>query len=128
MSEVFRQGRFVREAAEPVRAERFSADTQPEQLVKQLSSLQAMAIEATEASRRNRSNAKRTFEDIACGTAGATVVLQHNLGQRARWRVVDWRSTLGGGGVALERALTGNDDNTLTLQSYVAGTATIEVE
>ena len=127
MSEVFRQGRFVREAAEPVRAERFSADTQPEQLVKQLSSLQAMAIEATEAARRNRSNGKRTFEDIACGTAGATVVLQHNLGQRARWRVVDWRSTLGGG-VALERALTGNDDNTLTLQSYVAGVATIEVE
>ena len=128
MSSTFRDGKFTREPAEPVRVEKFSVDTPPEQLVRQLTALQSMAVEATEAARRNRSNEKRTFEDVACGTAGATVVLRHGLGRRARWRVVDWARTTPGGTHGLERSAAGNDDNTLTLASYVAGVATIEVE
>ncbi|MBP9106039.1 MAG: hypothetical protein KBF56_04740 [Gemmatimonadaceae bacterium] len=128
MSSTFRDGKIVRDAATPVRAERFVVGTPPEQFAKQLNALQEATVEATEAARRNRGNSKVTFEDIACGTAGATVVLRHGLGRRARWRVVDWTRTTPGGTHGLERSATGNDENTLTLASYVAGTATIEVE
>lgn len=129
MSSVYRGGRFQREPAEPVKVERFSADATPATLAEQLTRLQTATVEATEATRRNRGNSKVVFEDQTCGTAGATLVLRHGLGRRARWRVVDWARTTPGGNHGLERSATGtNDENTLTLASYVAGVATIEVE
>lgn len=131
MSSTFRDGKVVRDAATPVRAERFTADTSPEQLARQLNALQEATVEAAEAARRNRGNTKVTFEDVACPAGGATVVLRHGLGRRARWRVVDWTRTIPGGTHGLERGISTantNDENTLTLLSFVAGTATIEVE
>jgi hypothetical protein len=131
MSSTFRNGRVEREPAEPVKVERFTADISPEQLARQLTALQAATVEATEATRRNRGNTKVTFEDVACPAGGATVVLRHGLGRRARWRVVDWMRPIPGGSHGLERSKSSNDtndENTLTLLSFIAGTATIEVE
>lgn len=131
MSSVYRGGKFEREPAEPVKVERFSKDADPATLAEQLTRLQSATVEATEATRRNRSNSKVVFEDVACGAGGATVVLRHGLGRRARWRVVDWTRTTPGGSHGLERGISTantNDENTLTLLSFVQGTATIEVE
>lgn len=131
MSSVYRDGKFTREPAEPVRTEKFSRDADPATLAEQLTRLQAATVEATEATRRNRGNTKVVFEDIACPAGGATVVLRHGLGRRARWRVVDWMRPIPGGSHGLERSKSSNDtndENTLTLLSFIAGTATIEVE
>lgn len=131
MSSTFRDGKIVRDAATPVRVERFVVGTPPEQFAKQLNALQEATVEATEAARRNRGNTKVTFEDVACPAGGSPVVLRHGLGRRARWRVVDWTRTIPGGTHGLERGISTsytNDETTLTLLSFVQGTATIEVE
>ena len=122
MSSVYRDGGFEREPAEPLRKEVFNGPPTPDQMTR----LQAAIAEATEATRRNRGNTKVTFEAVACGTAGATITLRHNLGRVPRWRVVDWARTTPGGTHGLERS--SSDETTLVLASYVAGTATIEVE
>lgn len=131
MSSTVRSGVVKRDPIEPVKIERFSEGTSPRELAEQLTRLQTNVVEATEAARGRQAKAL-VFEDVTCGTAGALVVLEHRLGRRARWRVVDWARTTPGGSHGLERAASGlagatNDDNTLTLVSYVAGTASIEV-
>lgn len=70
------------------------------------------------------------YEDIAVSTAGAIVQLQHNFNGRVRWWVVGWVSTGTAAPVLRESSLAGSitDANTLYLQSYVSGTATVRVE
>lgn len=63
--------------------------------------------------------------DVACGTAGAVIRIRHNLGRSAKWEVIDWKRTTPGGTHGLERV--SDDRTTLTLASYVAGTASLKV-
>lgn len=130
MSATYRDGVWSRENATPIRPERFAADDEPQARAEQLTRLQASVVEATEATRRTRQTTSLVFEGMACGTAGANLVLRHDLGRVARWAVVDWTRTTPGGTHGLERSAVAadtNDENTLTLRSYVAGTASIEV-
>lgn len=122
--------KFRPDSGDPIQPENFSPDDKPELRAAQLSRVQVTVGEATTAARANRHNQAVTFERVPCGTAGAKVVLAHRLGRSARWSVVDWQRTAAGGTHGLERSAVAtdvNDANTLTLVSYVAGTASIEV-
>jgi hypothetical protein len=66
------------------------------------------------------------FEDFPVSTAGATVTLNHGLGGRVRWWLVDWESSGTTAPILKRTSATTNDS--LVLASYVAGTATIRVE
>lgn len=81
--------------------------------------------QATEAAVRALSTVEVIADDLACGTAGAQVRIRHAFGRRARWEVIDWARTTPGGNHGLERV--SDDGTTLTLASYVAGTATVRV-
>lgn len=65
-----------------------------------------------------------TFENVACGTAGALFTLEHGLGRSVRWGVVDWTGATDS--PALVKSTTSTADK-LILASYVAGTAALEV-
>lgn len=66
------------------------------------------------------------FEDIPVGSIGALVQpLEHGFKGRVRWWVVGWQTTSGSGHSLREFSTT---DTTLTLMSYVAGSACIRVE
>jgi alpha-ketoglutarate-dependent taurine dioxygenase len=69
----------------------------------------------------------RRFKDVAVGAGGATVRLQHGLGQRVAWWVADWQPAAAGNRPFLERS-TASTADTLVLASYTAGTASIHVE
>jgi hypothetical protein len=68
------------------------------------------------------------FRDVALPASG-TVRLEHGLGGKVYWWVVDWDST---GAAAesprLDRVATQDDKNHIVLQSQRVGTATICVE
>lgn len=66
------------------------------------------------------------FEDLAVSTGGAQVRLAHGLGARVRWWIVDWSSS--GTAAPVLRKSSDSDEDTLILESYVAGTATVRVE
>jgi len=68
------------------------------------------------------------FEDVLVGSAAATTTLQHNMGGRVRWWVVDWQPSVGGAGPALRRDAASTTSSTLVLFSGNTGTATIRVE
>ena len=128
---VYKQGTFGREPAAPIKTERFGAQDGPDARAEQMTRMQASVTAVTESQRRDRGQGKLVFEDLTTGTLGSPLVIQHNLGRKARWRVVDWYRTSPGGGFNLERSRASsdtNDENTLTLLSYTAGVVTIEVE
>lgn len=77
--------------------------------------------------RRRYAPRRIDFEDIVTGTSGATFQLQHNLSGRVRWWLVGW-SAVGTSAPVLKEFPSLITSNTLALQSYVAGTATIRVE
>lgn len=68
------------------------------------------------------------FEDVTVSTAGAQVALAHNFGGRVRWWICGWQSSGTSAPVLRESSSVTTDENTLYLQSYVAGTACIRVE
>ncbi|HMY78468.1 MAG TPA: hypothetical protein PLT98_06940 [Thauera aminoaromatica] len=110
-----------------VRVESFSADDEPDVRAQQLARLQQSVAEATQAARGPYRNGAKVFEGVAVGTGGARVVLEHRLGRTAKWSVIDFT---GAAGASLVRSTTSgdrNDENCLTLLSYAAGVATIEV-
>lgn len=65
-----------------------------------------------------------TVENVTCGTAGATVTLEHALGRNVRWCVVDWTGATDAPALVKTTASTADK---LVLASYVAGVASIEV-
>lgn len=67
------------------------------------------------------------FEDVPVSTAGAAVNLEHGFGGRVRWWIAGWQSS-GTAAPILKESTTLTTNSTLSLQSYVAGTATIRVE
>ncbi len=77
---------------------------------------------------RTRVPQRIDFEDIAVSTAGAQVSLAHGMNGRVRWWIVGWRSSGTAAPILRESPTTITTANTLYLQSYVAGTATIRVE
>jgi hypothetical protein len=120
---VFRSdGRTVEDAAGVAKPEVFAAGDTDQTRAEQLGRMQATLQAA--ASGVGRRGETRIFE-VATGTGGAELRLEHRLGRVARWSVVDWRRTTPGGYHGLERL--SSDENTLVLRSYVAGTASIEV-
>lgn len=67
------------------------------------------------------------FEDVAVDDTNTTKYrLQHNFNGRARWWVVDWQSSAGGG-FWLDRH-SDSDETTLVVTSGVVGVVTIRVE
>lgn len=121
-------GTLTEDPIEAVRPEQFGASDSPETRAEQLGRLQRLVHEATKGSRGRRTDS-RLFE-LVVGTGGASVAIEHRLGRVARWAVVDWARATPGGTHGLERsalAADTNDANTLTLRSYVAGSATVEV-
>jgi hypothetical protein len=115
---------------DPVQQENWSPDDAAKLRAEQLSRLQTSVVESTTAARANRHNQAITFERVPCGSSGTKVVLAHRLNRPARWAVVDWQRGTPGGTHGLEKSAIAsdvNDNNTLTLVSYVAGTASIEV-
>lgn len=69
------------------------------------------------------------FEDVALtGSTGSpqNVRLEHRMGGRVRWYVVDWASSSTVAPVLRKSAQT--DDDTLVLDALSTGTATIRVE
>jgi hypothetical protein len=129
MTTVFRRdGSVAEDPATPVRPEAFTEGDAPKLRAEQLTRLQRNVIEATAAARDRRASS-RIFE-VEAPSGGATIRLEHRLGRVARWAVVDWARTAPGGTHGLERSAVAtdtNDENTLTLRSYVAGQASIEV-
>ena len=77
------------------------------------------------------------FEDQLCTTAN-TLRLAHGFGGRVRWWIIDWTSTgtplvdSNGDTVRVYAPMlvktSASDANTLVLQSYISGTATIRIE
>ncbi len=68
------------------------------------------------------------FEDIAVDDTGTTKYrLEHHLGGKVRWWVVDWQSTAGAAMFEVERH-DDTDDNTLVFVSMAEGTMTVRVE
>ncbi len=129
MSVVFRRdGTIAEDPIAPVKPEAFEAGDSPQLRSEQLGRLQRNVIEATRAARDRHAGARLFEVDTPAG--GGAIVIEHRLGRVARWAVVDWVRTVPGGTHGLERSVVAgalNDENTLTLRSYVAGVATIEV-
>ncbi len=67
------------------------------------------------------------FEDVPVTGTGALIQLEHRLGARVRWLVVDWSSTAGGQPPVFEKDPS-TTANLLVLSSTEAGTVTIRVE
>ena len=123
-----RDGVLVSDPVEPLRPEAFTSADEPLARAEQLGRLQRAVSEAVEVARGRRGRSR--LYEVTTGTGGAALVIEHRLGRVARWAVVDWARTTPGGTHGLERSVVSgaaNDANTLTLRSYVAGTATIEV-
>ncbi len=91
-----------------------------------LSKLLTKVLAAQAKQRRDWVPRSLDFEDLTCDGAGGVLTLQHNLGGRVRWWVVDWESV--GAVTPILIAAPGTDESTLTLASYSAGIATIRVE
>lgn len=120
---VFRSDGTVAEDATAARKpEVYATDDDAKTRAEQLGRLQRYTLEALAGIGRRAET--RVFE-VAVGTGGAEVRLEHRLGRVVRWSVVDWKRTVPGGSHELERL--SSDENTLVLRSYVAGTASIEV-
>lgn len=115
-------GRTVEDAAGTTKPEVFSGTDDAQTRAEQLGRMQ-VALQAA-ASGVGRRGTTRIFE-VAVGSGGAEVRLEHRLGRVVRWSVVDWQRTTPGGYHGLERL--SSDENMLVLRSYVAGTASIEV-
>jgi hypothetical protein len=110
-----------------VRVESFKADDEANVRAEQLTRMQANVVEATQASRSAYRRGAKVFEGVTVGTGGAKVVLEHRLGRPARWQLVDFTGAAGASLVRSTVASDRNDENALTLLSYAAGVATIEV-
>lgn len=91
-----------------------------------LSKLLGRVLASQATLRRNFVPRRLDFEDVAVGTLAAAVPLQHGLNGRVRWWIVDWTSS--GTAAPVLRRGAATDSNTLVLESYVAGTATIRIE
>lgn len=105
----------------------------PQRLARELNELRDKAAEQD----RKHDPRRIDFEDLVC-TSANTLRLVHGFGGRVRWWVVDWTST----GTPLVDSVgdttnvyspmlvktTATDANTLVLQSYVSGVATVRVE
>ncbi len=107
-------------------------------LVKQLHAMQLEIAQTSHAVRAHPEQAPVTFRNVPCGVSGAKVTLRHGFGVYADFIVVNWKSTVlpaaatatGPSLVSdVEEAVAtrGTDSNTLVLNSYVAGVATIRV-
>lgn len=114
-------------AGDAVRTEQFREDDSPKVRTEQLTRMQANVVEATQASRSPYRRGAKVFEGVTAGSGGAKVVLEHRLGRPARWQLIDWTGAAGASLVRSTVASDRNDENTLTLLSYVAGVAAIEV-
>ena len=123
-------GKWRVDSGDPIQPENFSPDDKPELRAQQLSRVQVTVTEATTSARANRHNQALTFERVPCVAGGAIITLAHRLGRPARWAVVDWTPAASGNLWNITRDAVdakANDVNTLTLRSYVAGSASIEV-
>lgn len=120
--------------ARPIRVERFTADNVQDHdlLAAQVTRLSQDTADATAESRGDPLRGSRIYRGLVCGTGGAKVIINHNLGRRVFWRIVGW---YGSGVVAApalvsdELDLTGKktDVNTLALRSYVGGVVDLAV-
>ncbi len=102
------------------------------QVVKQFNALQTEVHLVSLETRSHPEQAPVTFKNVACGTAGTKVTLQHNFGRNADFMVVKWKgvSTVVGPSLVCDEddasaVLTTKD--MLALRSYVAGVATIRI-
>ncbi len=107
-------------------------------LVKQLHSMQLEIAQTSHAVRAHPEQAPVTFRNVTCGDSGTKLILHHGFGTYADFIVVNWKSTVLPAAAAVagpslvsdvEEAATTRrtDSNTLCLNSYVAGVATIRV-
>lgn len=109
----------------------------PEQLARYVHDLQIGLQEATKVARSQHRNGAIIFSNVTCGASGTKLTpLAHGFGRFAYWNVVGWRGIEGAATTTSAPFLVDDqndasdvltDENTLSLRSYVAGTADIEV-
>lgn len=118
----------VADAGAPARAGRFSSSDSPEIQTKQLNQLRSDLAEVQKGA-TGRNSQSIVYPDLPTTVAGL-LPIQHGLGRRARWRVVDWVPTLDGTACNVVRNSSDNalqTPNTLALRAYSAGVVSIEV-
>ena len=88
--------------------------------------LTRMSNITTELSQNVQKGESVIFQDCEAPEDGDEIRLQHNLGRRVMWRVVDWTTSLSSA-PALSRNTKETTENLLVLNSYILGTISIEV-
>lgn len=94
--------------------------------VKLAETLTRMSNITTELSQNAQKGESVIFQDCEAPEDGDEIRLQHNLGRRVMWRVVDWTTSLSSA-PALSRNTKETTENLLVLNSYILGTISIEV-
>ncbi len=117
----------------PLRPQVFhpSALTTPEDVARQLNTMQAELHSSTLPARTNSRNQAITFEGVnfnSLSLSGTKSKLTHNLGTKVRWSVVRWYNTSDPANIR-EASGSQDDANTLVLTGGIGigGTADVEV-
>ncbi len=109
----------------PLQKQVFTASSlkTPDDVARQLNTMQAQLHEATLPSRTSLRNQATTFEGLVFNGTDPHPPIQHNYGGKVRWNVVNWYATTTHAGVFE----VSQDAVALTLNSTTAGTADVEV-
>lgn len=119
-------GEIVKSKAEPVKTQTFQDGDDGPTRARQLGALQKDVAEATEATRLNRWNQARYFEDITV-SAAVDFSVEHKLGRKVYYSVVRWAPAAAGTPIANPPPIISETSDKLSLYASASGTLTLAV-